>query len=234
MGFLERELRGIFGARLQSLIAYGARHDGNALAHDGHGHASTLTRSMAVVESLTDADLRACAARAAAWHAHGLATPLFVVAREIARSLDAFPLEFDAIAADHTVISGSSPFETARVDAADLRRACEVQARSHLLHLREGYIEAAGNPHAIAVLVAESSAPLNALLTSVARLDGRTDRDPESAARHAERLLGLTRGLADVAAIDKTHDIPAAEADQLFPVYLAAVEKLVEYVDTWS
>src|SRR5690242_21130273 len=28
------------------------------------------------------------------------------------------------------------------VDPADLRRACEVEARGHLLHLREGYIAA--------------------------------------------------------------------------------------------
>jgi len=195
---------------------------------------------MAVVESLTEQDLRACAARAAAWHAHGLATPLFVVAGELARSLDAFPLEFDAIAADHRIVSGPSPFADARVDVADLRRACEVQARSHLLHLREGFIEAAGNAHALAVLVAQSAAPLNALLASVARLEGPSTGsghaagDPESAARHTERLLGLTTGLAEVAALARTGDIAAPSAERLFPVYLAAVERLVEYVDRWQ
>src|SRR5262249_17772764 len=106
--FLDRELRGIFGARLRSLVAYGSPAPA---AHDAHGHGpQPASRSMAVVESLTEQDLRACAARAAAWHAHGLATPLFVVAGELARSLDAFPLEFDAIAADHRIVSGPSPF----------------------------------------------------------------------------------------------------------------------------
>ena len=61
----------------------------------------------------------------------------------VRESLDAFPLEFGAILADHAVVSGASPFDGLTVDAADLRRACEVQARSHLLHLREGYIERA-------------------------------------------------------------------------------------------
>src|SRR5262249_25754287 len=93
---LERELRGVFGPRLQSLIAYGS--SGAA----GHG----AMRTMALVESLTAEDLRACAARAASWHAAGLATPLVVAAHELERSLDAFPLEFAAIHADHVLVAG--------------------------------------------------------------------------------------------------------------------------------
>src|SRR5689334_2622983 len=93
---LERELRGVFGSRLQSLVAYGQR----AAAP------KAPIRTMALVESLTEQDLRGCAARVLAWHGAGLATPLFVPAAEFPRSLDAFPLEFDAIVADHVVVSG--------------------------------------------------------------------------------------------------------------------------------
>src|SRR4029079_18407022 len=98
------------------------------------------------------------------------------------RSLDAFPLEFGAIIADHEVVSGAWPFEHARVAAADIRRACEVQARSHLLHLREEFLESGGNSHALAMLIVQSAAPLAALLTSVARLEGRTHNDTGAAA----------------------------------------------------
>src|SRR5262252_1403117 len=93
---LERELRGVFGPRLQSLVAYGLR--------TATGHAPT--RTMALVESLTEQDLRACAARAASWHDAGLATPLVVAGHELERSLDAFPLEFAAIHADHVLVAG--------------------------------------------------------------------------------------------------------------------------------
>ena len=89
----------------------------------------------------------------AAWHDAGLATPLLLAAHEFGRSLDAFPLEFGAILADHVVVAGSDPFDGLRVDAADLRRACEVQARSHLLHLREGYLETRGRGDALADLI---------------------------------------------------------------------------------
>jgi hypothetical protein len=228
---LDRDLHGIFGARLLSLVAYGsAPQDEEHATHAPYAGA----RTMAVVESLTEHDLRACASHVPGWHAAGLATPLVVVAREFPRSLDAFPLEFDAIRADHRLVSGAPPFEQASIESADIRRACEVQARSHLLHLREGFLEAAGNNHALAVLLAESAAPLNALLTSVARLEGRPTGDSETAARHAERALGLTEGLAGVARLAAVHEIAAADAERLFPPYLAAVEKLVDYVDGWA
>jgi hypothetical protein len=231
---LERELRGVFGARLQSLVAYGA--------HSAHGgaHASPI-RTMALVESLTEQDLRGCAARTSAWHASGLATPLLVPAAELPRSLDVFPLEFSGIIAGHTLVAGADPFAGLVVDSADLRRACEVQARSHLLHLREGFVDAAGNPHALAVLIVESAAPLTALLSSLARLEwsanGLAERasDPEAAGRHAERLLGVPGGtITDIVKLTKVHEIPAAEAERLFPTYLAAMERLVGYVDSWT
>ena len=67
--------------------------------------------TLVVVEALTPDDLRACAARVAAWHEAGLATPLILEAQEFARSLDAFPFEFGAILADHAIVSGANPFE---------------------------------------------------------------------------------------------------------------------------
>src|SRR5262245_55782585 len=98
---------------------------------------------MALVESLPGQGLRGCAARIAAWHDHGLATPLLQPVGELGRSLDAFPLEFSAIISDHVLVAGADPFTADAIDSADIRRACEVQARSHLLHLREGFLEAA-------------------------------------------------------------------------------------------
>jgi len=222
---LEHELRGVFGARLQSLVMYGMR-DAN---HIG------ATRTMVLVESLTEQDLRGCAARLNAWHAAGLATPLIVPNSEFDRSLDVFPLEFSAIIADHVVVAGPEPFGQTAIAPADLRRACEIQARGHLLHLREGFIEAAGNGHALAVLLVDSAAPLNALLSSVTRLEGRSTNDPAAAARHVERVLNVHPGsIGDVSRLAKVHEIPAADAERLFPAYLAAMERLVGYVDGWG
>src|SRR5436190_21936390 len=96
---LERELGEIFGGRLRSLVVYAPAASG------------APTPTLAVVDRLTADDLRACAARAAAWHDRDLTTPLLLEAGEFARSLDTFPLEFGAILADHAVVSGANPFE---------------------------------------------------------------------------------------------------------------------------
>lgn len=232
---LERELRGVFGTRLVSLVAYGLKSHGHSADDHAHHSSREALRTMAIVETLTEQDLRACASRVSAWHDGGLATPIILPTRELERSVDAFPLEFATISADHVLVYGANPFEKATVERDDVRRACEVQARSHLLHLREGFVEAGGNGDALAVLIADSAKPLAALLTNVARLEGRGQLDPVAAGRHAERILALSGGvITDVVALTRVHEIPAAEAERIFPGYLAAMEQLVEYVDRWQ
>jgi hypothetical protein len=189
VGTMEQQLRGIFGTRLQSLVLYGHRAHERQQAqrehdHAAHGHDAAPLRTLAVVDTMTPDDLRACAKCVDAWHDAGLATPLLVAARELEHSLDAFPLEFGAILADHTVVSGGDPFASLTIDAADVRRACEVQARSHLLHLREGFLETRGRSDALADLIVQSAAAFAALVASVARLEGHANDDRAAAARH--------------------------------------------------
>ena len=167
------------------------------------------------------------------WDAAGLATPLVLSADEFARSLDAFPFELSAILADHTVVSGKNPFEGHRVEPADLRRACEVQARSHLLHLREGYLETRGRADALAVLVVRSADAWVSLLQNIVRLEGLAGLDRAAAGRHVERALNLTSGVEDVVKLVGVKEISSAEALRLFPPYLDAAERLTKYVDQW-
>jgi hypothetical protein len=240
---LEQDLRTIFGTRLQSLVTYGERTRAVRHSHydqhsSGQGkHADNVpgVQTLAIVETLTEDDLRACAGRVAAWRDAGLATPLILGASEFDRSLDAFPLEFGAILHDHTLVAGANPFEELTVHAPDVRRAVEVQARSHLLHLREGYLETLGRADALAVLLVRSAPAFAALMTSVARLEGRDTHDPLVAARHAEHLLGIDRGIVtEIVNLAGVQKIPSAKADDLFPLYLDAVQRLVQYVDRWG
>jgi len=205
---IDRDLREMFGDRLRSVVVY-AITDRTP---------DTPQPTLVIVEALTPADLRACASLVAKWHDAGLATPLILEASEFARSLDAFPYEFGAILADHTIVSGTNPFEGLRVDAADLRRACEVQARSHLLHLREGYIETQGRSDVLAQLITRSAAPLSALLRSVARLKG---------AHATDGVLGEVAGL-------NGKELSSDAARRLFPEYLSAVEYLTNEIDRWG
>jgi hypothetical protein len=193
------------------------------------------TPTLALVSSVSADDLRGCADRVAGWREQGLATPLVLTADEFARSLDAFPFEFGAIMASHQLVTGADPFDGLRVDPADLRHACEVQARSHLLHLREGYIETEGRADRVADLIAGSAEPLAALLLNVSRLNGHPADHVTIAAQTVERLIGLEDGhLARVVGIDDGHPLSGADAHHLFPPYLDAVDRLTRLVDRWS
>jgi len=221
-------LRGIFGHRLRSVVAYGPHAD------NGSGDLAEPFSCIAVVTSLTMADLEASAARTQDWTRHHIATPLLLVEDEFRRSLDAFPLEYAEILRAHQVLFGSNPFAGVSIDLADLRRACETQIKSHLVHLREAYIEAGGTPRAIADLVTASVPAFGALLRNIARLNGSTGADRATATREGARAADLPDGLvASIIALERPSTVRAVDAARLFPEYLAAVEQLARYVDSW-
>jgi hypothetical protein len=213
---LESDLRVIFGARLQSLVHYGVRAHKTAHTHTHGHHEPVLLHALAVVEALTPSDLGACTKRITSWHDEGLATPLILPAAELTRSLDVFPFEFSAILADHVVVAGKDPFAGLRVEPSDLRWACEVQARGHLLHLRQGYVETRGRGDALAVLIVRSAPAWASLLENVARLENQP------------------APVDDIAKLVGVKEISNDDAVRMFPSYLDAVERLTNHVDGWS
>jgi hypothetical protein len=220
---LDRELHDIFGARLQAVVVYRAHAAGAALAP-----------TLAVVDNLSAADLRACASKAASWHERGLATPLLLASQEFERSLDVFPFEFGAILADHAVVSGKDPFAGLRVEPADLRRACEVQARGLLLHVREGYIETEGRSDRVVDLLRRSAGALAPLVVNVARLLGGEAPDAAAAAAHVDRRLGLANtGLVEIVSSTEAQPLSADDARRIFPGYLTALDRMAALVDGW-
>jgi hypothetical protein len=222
------DLRRLFADRLGALVVFGPH------APDDLGRATAGTEpvsTLALVERLEFADLEACARRHREWSRRGLATPLVLDTQEFARSLDAFPLEFGAIIARHAVLVGRDPFAGLRVRPDDLRRACEVQARSHVLHLREGYLEAGGDPAAIADLVTRSAPALRALLVNLSLLDERTTDEAAALAEHAARIAGASGAVfAGVLALPAAA-VPAVDAARLFPSYLSAMDQLARAID---
>jgi hypothetical protein len=248
---LHGDLARVFGERLRSFLVYDA-HGTSHLAADAEearpsGRASdrgTVDASrphaqrihtMAVVETLRMDDLKACGALAANWTRRGLATPLLMLTTELERSLDAFPLEFGQIMAHHVLLAGGDPFERLSVRTEDARRACEVQARSHLLHLREGFIEAEGRPAAIAELVAASVAPFRALLENVVRLQGSDARTPDALAAWAETALHLPAALVrKMLQIPGSEELDSSGAIGLYGECLDATERLTKIVDEWA
>ncbi len=234
---LQTDLQEIFGTRFESLVLYGPHANAAAAALPspaGRAPAGTL-HTLALVSSLEYADLVACTGRVPHWARAGLATPLLLVSDEFAASLDAFPLEYGAIIAHHHVLHGSDPFAGISVNAEDVRRACEVQAKSHLLHLREGFLETGGQGDAVGRLIQGSIGSFMTLLINLATLDRTDATTPDALARYAEARMGVSSGLVTRLLTLPSRPAPSAdEAAQLYPPYLDASDTLARFVDRWK
>lgn len=217
---LRGDLADVLGPRLLSLVAY-----------DAPGPDAELVRALAVVEGFGADDLLRLAPAAAGWKREGLAVPLIFDRQELPRVVDAFPLEFSQILARHEVVAGDTVLAGLSVPREDLRRACEAQARSHLLHLREGYLEAGGAAKNLAGLVAASLPSLRALVLNAARLlDAGPDSPAALAAFVAERLPAAA-GLVPLLGLAPDAALAPSEAERLFPAYLEGVNHLARALD---
>jgi hypothetical protein len=131
-------------------------------------------------------------------------------------------------------VHGDNVLQHAAIAADDLRRACETQVKSHLLHLREEYIETGGRPAAVAELVTASAPAFGALLRNVARLCGVNSSSRMEATLEGARAAGLPERLvADILSLEQPTAIPQVDPAGIFPAYLGAVEQLARTVDTW-
>jgi len=209
------DLRRVFGDRYVALVA------------SGPGAAA------AFVAAIRADDLDALGSLAETWHRDGLPTPLVMTPDEFRRSLDTFPGEYQALIDHHVVIDGTSPLAGAAVSPDDLRRACEAQARGHLIHLRQGWIEAGAHHHGQADLLVRSAAPLRQLLMNLARLQGESPGDDAALAGFAQRVAGMPESLV-VAILSLTHAPHRAHTLlPRLPEYLAASEGLWAFIDAW-
>jgi hypothetical protein len=230
---LARDLDQVFGARLQSLVVYPGHHG------DGSVH------SMAIVEHLAFRDLAACLPFTESWHHRGAAVPLLLTADELRRTIDIFPLEYASIAADYTVVRGADPLRGIEIAVEDVRRACEVQAKSHLIHLREAFLESHAETTRVARLIAASAAPLRALLTNIARLPeasaqaggspALSNLSDEALATFSEERMHVSAAvIRDVLATSAHGHSAITDPSHLLARYIDGAEKIWAYVDRWS
>lgn len=215
------DLQHIFSERLQAFVAYGPA-------------SASAAASLAIVDAITADDLDRCAAHAASWHRAGCATPLLLTREEFAGSLDSFPIEYGEIIETHQLLYGTNPFAAFEISPEDLRRACEVQVKSHLVHLRENYVECRGRQTEIAALVHEAAPAFRVILRRLARLDGVPAETPAELGAYAAGRPGLdARVVGDVLASATHSDGAGIDAAKLYPAYLAAVERLWHFIDHW-
>ena len=215
-----QDLQHIFGERLHAMVAYGAS-------------GASPAPSLAIVQSISAGDLDECAGRVASWHRAGCATPLLLTKDEFAGSLDSFPIEYGEILETHRLVYGVNPFTGLTIRTEDLRRECETLVKSHLVHLRENYVECRGRQSDVGALVAAAAPAFALILRRLARLDGSPAETNADLSAYAVRHPGLDpRVVGDVLAI--AGDQPAGvDGIRIYPAYLAAVEQLWHFIDSW-
>ncbi len=162
--------------------------------------------------------------------------PLLLERDEFRRTLDVFPLEYGEIIASHVVVLGDDPFAGLSVPDVDRRRACELQAKSHLIHLREGFLETGGDPKRVARLIGASAEGFRRLLMNIVSLaapasSGHDDHLPETAEEHIGVPQDLTR---EVLAATGAGPSTIADPSAMLARYIAAVERVWEFVDGWK
>ena len=224
---LAGELRRIFGNRLRSVCAYGS-YDRDQDIH-----------SIVLVDELSFDNLAACVPLARGWDTLGLAVPLILEQDEFHRTLDVFPLEYGDIIAHHIVIEGLDPFLGLTVPEADRRRACEHQAKSHLIHLRESYLETRGDLPGVSRMIGASADGFRRLLDNLVTLvhapAEHTAGHPDLAAE-AEQYIGVPADLTREILASAAGGGPTTIADPtaLLARYISAVERVWDFVDAWK
>jgi len=207
------DLHRVFGDHFVALVASGARS------------------AVAFTSRLTPGDLEALGPLVDVWQRDDLDTPLLLTPHEFRRSLDTFPVEYQAILDQHLVIAGTPPFADLVIDRAHLRRACEVQAKSHLIHLRQGWVEHGGHDARLAALIARSIPSLRALLSDLSRLLGDAgEADPVAGASAAGLDIDLIQSLLAV----ENDPADAPHLVRRLADYLKQSEQLWLFVDTWT
>jgi hypothetical protein len=226
---LVADLTRVFGSRLRSVVAYGQDHKTTL---DERAHA------LALVEQLTTDDLRQLVPNTREWIKRGLAVPLILTHHEFARTLDVFPLEYGDIIASHVVITGTDPFAGIRAADPDRRRACEHAAKSHLIHLREGYLETGGEPSRISRLIADSAPAFRTLLTHIVRLERSVEvtgtvGDDHALAAEVETIIRVPGSLVDEVLSSVRGVSTIGDPSLLLTRYIEAMEDIWRFVDGW-
>jgi hypothetical protein len=212
---LADDARRVFGDRFVALVTYG------------------VDASVIFASSVGSDDLEALSPLVETWHHEGLPTPLVMTPDEFHRSLDAFPLEYQAMLDQHAVVAGTPPFEGVTIKPEDLRRGCETQARSHLIHLRQGWLQAAAHTDRLDGLLVRSATPFRALIANVARLHNAVRATNDDLAAFAERTIGMQPSIVRAILDLELHPEKVGAVRKRLPEYLAATAQLWHFVDAW-
>jgi hypothetical protein len=218
---------GQFGEQLEGVLLYGSAVRGEFLP--GRSNLNILL----LVSSYDSAVLKQYSSLHRQWSKEQIVVPLFLTEEELRISAEVFPLEFLEIQEQHRVLGGRDPFIGFHVKTDRLREAVVQGFMSHLLRLRQRYVEGNGADEATAILLPLSITSLLPLLRGVQRLLNRPVLSHSDAVVKdvAEQLKLDLQGLLDILLFKRGQISPGHhEMPRLFDRYLYTTTLLARAV----
>ena len=222
-----KEVTGTFGEQMEGLLLYGSAVRGEFIP--GRSNLNILL----LVSSYDSVVLKQYSALHRRWSKEQIMVPLFLTEEELHLSAAVFPLEFLEIQEQHRVLGGRDPFIGFHVKTDRLRDAVVQGFASHLLRLRQRYVEGGGGAEATTILLLLSITSMLPLLRGVQRLLGRPPLSHSDAAISdvAEQLKLDLQGLLDAWLLKRGQVSPGPhEVPRLFDRYLQAATQLTRAV----
>lgn len=222
-----KDVKGVFGEQLEGMLLYGSAVRGEFLP--GRSNLNILL----LVSSYDSAVLKKYGALHRHWSKEQIVVPLFLTEEELHTSAAVFPLEFLEIQEQHRVLGGRDPFIGFHVKTDRLRETVVQGVTSHLLRLRQRYVEGGGSDDATTILLPLSITSIVPLLRGVQRLLGRPVLSHSDAVIKdvAEQLKLDLQGLLDVLLLKRGQISPGPrEVPRLFDRYLQAATLLTRAV----
>jgi len=228
---LVKQLQLAYGGGLRSVVLFGSAVAGE------HNPKKSDYNVLVIVDSLPLERLRAVAAVSKAWAEDGNPPPMTFTAREWRTSSDIFPMEYADILERHRVLYGDPPFDGIRVSPSDLRLQVENQAMGKLLQLRQAIMGAGGDSKLQVEVLEKSLSTLMVIFRGVSRLFGHApSQDYEELTRSLAQRAGFSPDpfVKVIRHVRGTEKIPRENAAGILEEYLAAMERLVAYVNEYK
>jgi len=224
------DLRATHGDNLASVVLYGSAAAGDFVQLQSDYNV------LIALNRITPEDLRMAQAPMREWQRLGHPLPVYFTFAELREAADVFPIEFHQMERSRVVLFGRDPFETLHISDANLRHQTEYELRSKLLQLRRLYIPASVSARKLQDLMSDSLSSFATLFAPVLLLHGAPSPVlKQDIVRETARLLGLDAAMFErIFELRKAGDagtLDEVEANQLFAIYMAQVERVIEAVD---
>lgn len=225
---LVRQLQLAYADALRSVVLFGS-----AVAGEHRPNKSDYN-VLVIVDALPLDRLRAVAAVSRAWSEDGNPPPMTFTTREWKGSADIFPMEYADILERHRVLYGTLPVDGIHVNPADLRLQVEHQTMGKLLQLRQAIMGAGGDTALQLEVLDKSLSTLMVIFRGIVRLHGQVpSQDYEALTQSVAERAGFSPEafLRVIRHARGTEKLPRDKASLILEEYLAAMERLVAYLD---